>query len=311
MKVERRWKHSISCAWVVCLLVIAAVAGSQEPVSAAVKSYVLQEGKTATIQLDGKGAKEKIKFVVQSEQNPDKLNSFGSPTYHNTMTLYVNDTAVYEREADTQRLEATGQVYVTLIDKNDKVRDIFVALTEHAYTGEYLVLDYCRYNSGKMKKTQDIKKYLDEVLPKDMKGISKECEKYYYYHSMNSLDESLQTSGNRELFITIDLPSANNQDTFGEYHAEYALKLKNGKLVKKYNDAKGNMNDFATIVKKAKFYTVAGGTKTVFTAKSSEDIYLVEYKCMKNKLYIKGQNKDGKEGWICSENLNAFTGNHI
>ena len=332
--MERKWKRCISCAWRVCLLVMAAAVGSQEPVLAAEKSYVLQEGKTSTIQLDGKGAKEKIKFEVQSEEIPEKFDEFGNPVFHNNLTIYVNGKSVYETQADTGRFAAVGQMYVTSIDNSDAVRDIFVAMTGNVYVGEYELLEYCRFENGKMEKKQDLKNYLDKILPKDIGGVPANKE-YIYYHSMYELDKSLWTNGNKELTITIDLPTIYDRNypdewaCYGEYHADYTLKLKNGKLVKRDKAPHGSIHtsefrtneEQAIADKTAVFYSAIDGPKKAFTVKRKETVYLNEYKYVNGVLYLKGEKQiknswgigvpSGKSGWIKSRKFYGYTGNHV
>lgn len=329
MKIK--WKQLLAVMLAVSIWVIGATVETAQPVLAATKSYVLTEGVTQNVQLDGKGAKEKIKFVVESEENPDKLNRFGKPTYHNSIAVYVNNNIVYETKADTEYSEAIGQVYVTTIDKNDTVRDIFIALTSSTYTGKYLSLDYCRYANGKMKKIQNLKNYLDQTLVKDIADIPEEYkDSYIYYHSMDQIDQSLWATGNKEVILTIDLPGYNNNVDYGTYHADYALKLKNGKLVKRDSVPNGKVHvyynhestyEWVNVTGKAVFYTTPGGTKKAFSVKDNSVVFIEEYKYINGVLYLKGERtkknsfgvivSSGKTGWIKSSDLNGFVGNHI
>lgn len=334
MGIKNKWKRTASGILAICLLVVGIVSGLEQPVSAAAKNYELVEGKTLTIQLDGKGAKEKIKFEVESEEIPDMVDELGDPVFHNILTIYVNGKSVYETQADTDRFAAVGQMYVTSIDNSDKVRDIFVAMTGNVYVGEYSLLEYCRFENGQMEKKQDLKNYLDKTLPKDICGIPKKGE-YLYYHSMYELGKSVWTNGDKELMVTIDLPTVYDRNVsgellcYGEFHADYALKLKNGKLVKRDKVPHGSIHtsefrtskEQAIVDKPAVFYTSIDGSKKAFTVKKRETVYLNEYKYVTGVLYLKGENQkknswgievpSGKSGWIESSKFYGYTGNHV
>lgn len=332
MGIKDKWKRAVSGFLVICLLVVGIVGGLKQPVLAAAKSYVLEKGKTHTIQLDGKGAKEKIRFEVESEEIPDKVDSLGDPVFHNILTVYVNGKSVYETQAETDRFAAVGQMYVTSIDNSDKVRDIFIAMTGNVYVDTYSLLEYCRFENGKMEKKQDLKKYLDQTLPKDICGIQK--KEYLYYHSMYDLDKSVWTNGNKELMVTIDLPSVFDRNypdewlCFGEFHADFALKLKNGKLVKRDKAPHGSIHAYfrtntedAIVDKAAVFYTSINGAKKAFTVKKGQTVYLSEYKYVNGVLYLKGESQkknswgieapSGNTGWIESSKFYGYTGNHV
>lgn len=334
MGIKDKWKRAVSGFLVICLLVVGIVGGLKQPVSAAAKSYVLEKGKTHTIQLDGKGAKEKIRFEVESEEIPDQVDSLGDPVFHNILTVYVNGKSVYETQAETDRFAAVGQMYVTSIDNSDKVRDIFIAMTGNVYVDTYSLLEYCRFENGKMEKKQDLKNYLDKTLPKDITDIPDIPEiynnSYTFYHSMWDLDRSICTSGNKELLILIDLPGIYASD-FGQFHADYALKLNDGKLVKKNKIPQGkcgeigkgrsSSGEYVKVDKKSVFYASIGSSKQVFTVKKGGTVYLKEYKYVNGVLYLKGESQkknsmgievpSGKTGWIESSKFYGYTGNHV
>jgi hypothetical protein len=175
-----------------------------------------------------------------------------------------------------------------------------------------------------MTKKQDLKKYLDKELPKDILEIpDKYQEGYIYYHSMKSIDESLYTTGNKEIMICVDLPGIYTWE-MGQFHADYALVLKNGKLTKRDKVPQGKVHrsntyrndEHASVDKKSVFYTSLGGSKKAFTVKKGEDVYLKEYKYVNGVLYLKGEKEiedkaSGKTGWIKSSNFYGYTGNHM
>ena len=294
MEMKNQWKRVASGFLVICLLVVGIVSGLEQPVSAAAKSYVLEEGKSESIQLDGTGNKEKIRFELQE----------------GVFALYINDEEVYKKNSTAQ----CSDVYIGSIDKNREVLDIVIALYSQSYTGNYDVVDYCRYENGKFEKIQDLKKYLNTTLEKQIGTFETEDQtNYCYFHPMYSIKESMLMNGKDELKVTLCLPCSKEdaKNGFGTYHADYTLKLKNGKLVKKYSTPKGSMNECVYMMGVTKFYTTPGGTKKAFTAKANEDVYFVEYKYIKSKLFLKAENRSGKTGWVDAAKVNASTGNHI
>lgn len=295
MKMKNKWKRMVTAVLAVCLLAAELTVASPDEVTAAAKSYVLEMGETQTIQLDGKGTKEQVRYELQDQ----------------TFVLYINDKAVYQKKTTA----VYGDVYIGSIDKSNKVLDIIVALYTASYTGSYESVDYCRYENGKFKKVQNLLKYLNATLEKKIgKVLTSDQTAYCYFHPMEAISESISMTGENELEVTLCLPidEIDAKDDFGTYHAFYTLKLKNGKLVKKYTNAQGSMDEYGTIMNnKVTFYTAANGTKKAFTAEKGEDIYFSEYKYVKNSLYVKGETMEGKKGWLKAADAIVLIGNHV
>lgn len=320
VKKTWKWKRIVS-AFLVGMLVTGAWCSFAQPVSAAAKAYVLKEGKTQSVQLDGKGAKEKLRYEIAVEEKEDG----GETRYLNQFTLYLNGAAVYKKSITTEYRrnydspteeyqKLYGDVYIGSVDKTRKVMDIFIAIYDRPYTSAYEVLDYCRYENGKFKKVQDLNSYLYQTLSKQIGGLTKvNKDKFCYFHAMDRIEDSLNATGKNELLVTICLPDNNYKadKAMGVYHASYALKLKNGKLVKKYNKAHGAMNEGAFMIENVTFYTKPGGTKKAFVAKTDEMVYFVEYQYIGDVLYLKAENNSGKQGWTKANEMSYPIGNHI
>lgn len=273
----------------VVLSLIASVLGTfPQKASAAVtsKTYYLEKEKTQKIQLDGKGEKEKVKYTLKSTRNnegewPEK--------YDNVFSLYINNKRVYTKETVSEQKQGAATVYITDVDKSDKILDIFIGLHSERYASEYNSLDYCQYKNGKFKKVQDLKKYLDSGILDDIKknGMAE-----HHYHSTNSFI----TYGDKKVKMEI----CSKSGILGDFHGTYTLKLKNGKFVKATTYPEGDIkecNYIGQAVRSAVFYTTPGGSKKAFSIKKGDRVFLKEYKYTKKALYISVE-KNGKIGWI-------------
>lgn len=280
-------KKAILSSCLVLSLTAGVLGSFPQKVSAAVsQSYYLEKGKAQNIQLDGKGAKEKIKYTLKSSRNnegewPEK--------YDNVFSLYINNKCVYTKKTVTEQRQGTASIYIADVDNSDNILDIFIGLYSEQYSSEYDVLDYYQYKNGKFKKIQDLKKYLDSGI---LDCVKKNGMAENHYHSSNSF----QTSGDKNLKIEI----CSNSNAIGSFHGKYTLKLKNGKFVKATTYPSGEIREHASMgiaTKSATFYTTAGGKKKAFSVKKGDRVHLSEYKYIKNTLYIKAE-KNGKVGWV-------------
>lgn len=268
-----------------------------------VKSYTLTAGKQKVIQLDGKGAKEKIKYTVKDAATGE-TNEYEQEYYQHTLALTINGDVVFEESVtDSITPETKGDVYITDIDKSDNVMDIFIAMYDMEYISKYDVLYYCQYRDGKFVKVQDLKKYLySGVLDCFGKGFNDNCHVWY-----GGLAKSISTSGDKKLDIIVcGVTNMSDTDWGGYFHGNFTLKLKNGKLKKAYKYPEGDIieSDFyGKLSKNCSFFIKPESSKKAFTAKKGESVSILGYRFIKNKLYIKVKNKNNVEGWISSKKI--------
>ena len=276
--------------------------------AASVKSYALTPGKQKEIQLDGKGAKEKIMYTFEDE-GTGETNEYDEEYYKHTLALTINGDVVFEESVTKlYNPETKGDVYVTDIDKSDNVMDIFVAMYDKEYVSKYDVLYYCQYRDGEFVKVQDLKKYMySGVLDCFGKSDMGNCHVWY-----GGLSKSISTSGDKKLNVIVcGFTDISDADWGGYFHGNFTLKLKNGKLQKAYKYPEGNIIqcDFdGGLSTKCTFYNKPGSSKKAFTAKKGETVKISGYRYIKNKLYIKAINKNKAEGWISGKKIFKNTG---
>lgn len=265
-------------------------------------SYVLEEGKPQTIQLDGKGAKERIRY------------EWSESTYFYSLDLYINDEKVAGFE-NTERDVAVGDVRILDIDPSDKTKDIFVRTYGSGGWSPATNFYYCRYENGKFKIVQNLKK----LLEKELKGLPAIKEIGSNYHEGCFLDSYSDS--------TFTIMICGNSKQIGYFHALYPLELKNGKLkangktplmgiaescalkYAKSQDENGifQIKYLAKLKKGCTFYTEPGGKKVAFKAKKGTKFKKSLYGALvKGRLYIGVQKENGKIGWIKDSQAPVF-----
>ena len=164
--------------------------------AASVKSYDLTPGEQKEIQLDGKGAKEKIMYTFEDTETTE----YDEKYYKHTLTLTINGDVVFEESVTKlYNPETNGDVYITDIDKSDNVMDIFIAMYDKEYVSKYDVLYYCQYRDGEFVKVQDLKKYLySGVLDCFGKSDMGNCHVWY-----GVLSKTIRTSGDKKLHFIV------------------------------------------------------------------------------------------------------------
>ncbi len=272
--------------------------------AASVKSYDLTPGEQKEIQLDGKGAKEKIMYTFEDTGTGETDEYYDEEYYKHTLTLTINGDVVFEESVTNLfNPETNGDVYITDIDKSDNVMDIFIAMYDKEYVSKYDVLYYCQYRNGKFVKVQDLKKYLySGVLDCFGKSDMGNCHVWY-----GGLSKSISTSGDKKLQVMVcGFTDISDADWGGYFHGNFALKLKNGKLKKAYTNPEGSIIqcDFdGGLASKCTFYNKPKSNKKAFTIKKGKPVKISGYKYIKNKLYIKVVNKNKAEGWVSGKKI--------
>lgn len=258
----------------------------------------LVESQEVEIQLDGQGAKESIRY------------EWSDRSFYYYLDLYIDDEKVasFKNSAPDVLL---GDVFVTDIDTTDKVKDIFVLTYGSGNWPEITTFYYCRYENGKFKQVQDLKKY----LKKELKSMPKIKEIGCNFHKMQTIEQLITVMGSSMMGIT----TCGNSKQIGYFHAQLMLKLDNKKIklatknpygcvmescAAEYKEVeKGNLPyyelvSFAKLKSNCKFYTEPNGKKTAFTAKKGTSFKNLYFQLIGGKLYIGTDNSKGKTGWI-------------
>lgn len=281
-----------------------AVFHSQTVWAASEKSCTLVPGKKKAVQLDGKGAAEKLLYTFKNEET-ERTDENGK-YYKHILTLAINDETVFEERVTNAVPETIGDVYITDIDRSDGVKDIFIAMYNQEYVSKYDVLYYCRYRDGKFVKVQDLKKYLySGVLNCFGETYMDNCHPWYggLSHSIRASDKQLQ-------IMVCGYTHLLNIDQGCYFHAMYPLKLKNGKLKKASEYPKGQIieADFdGSMAVDCTFYKKPGSRQKAFVVKKGENVTISSYQFTDNKLYIKAVNNHKTAGW-CSGKVFVYAG---
>ncbi|MCM1283154.1 MAG: hypothetical protein NC180_02355 [Muribaculaceae bacterium] len=246
------------------------------------KLYIVDSPKkTVSVQLDGVGKKEKIKYTISGQY----------------FDLYIDGENVW-RYLNERGDEIEGAVFITDMDISDKSQDIFVVVGDFAKGSD---LYYCKYKSGEFQEVQDATELID--------ACNSGIELDYY----DCKEGGVHTYGDK----TIYFPIWGEAKGIGQFYGNCELKLKNGKLKSCSKTLSGAVwgiragfgKDYfgsSTIKKKTTFYSKAGGKTKAFTAKKGDMLHWQRFCFIKSVLYIQVVDHSiGKEGWIKSSDLGA------
>lgn len=289
--IKRLLASAMSC---VILVTGLAFTKPEEVRAASQQNYTLAEGEKLQVQLDGTGAEESV------------LYEWSNKDLYYYLDLYINGEKVASFK-NSEPGTCLGDVYITDIDTTDSVKDIFVLTYGSGSCGEITTLYYCRYENGKFKRVQNLKRYLNKKLK-----VMPEYEEIQSNLHHMSLTTQFITIGYGYMFFTVCCSSKQ----LGYFHTSLELTLSNKKLKLSGDYLYGSVKDSGAeqleeigtnayklvsagkLKSKCTFYREPGGKKVAFTAKKGTSFEFLLYEFVDGELYIGVETSKGNVGWI-------------
>jgi hypothetical protein len=319
MKTNKKWIYRIA---VILAVLSFAVIGGRERVSAAtVKQIELKNGVAKKVQLDDGEEKEELYFKLSGKKisKEDDIT-----TYKCKFQITINGNAVVEEtwktdfylyDSDDWRYYCLKHaVVVTDIDRSDGAKDILYMIDNTVYR--------MQYRDGEIVVKENISEMLEALkLPDSVVDL-------YAISNSSYVDMGLGTRQNESIKLEYkngkwryvkdkDLGTISQLMTSGdgtadwvicvyEYdlscvHVALPLILKDNALQLATKTISGDVLEIyrdGSVTKTITVYTTAGGTKKAYTVKKNDAVQILSYKFVKNKLYLRVKNKNGKLGWI-------------
>lgn len=249
--------------------------------AAGTQCVTLKPSKTYSYNLDGKGAKEKIKYTItQGEADSNYCYTYD-------INVTVNGKSFYKKAL--KAWETPVRILLTDVDTRDKQKEILIlegeSLNEY-WTSDIKKISYYRYKSGKMSYVQDLADLFKKGFEKKLNTI----------HGVSNKGNFLKMDGKGKLSANVCL-----QFSFSDYkHFQRTVVLKNGKFsVSKLSSVniQKEANNY-TMVKSVKMYTTAGGKKVAATIKKKKTAIVTGiYRNSKGTLYFIVK-YGGKKGYV-------------
>ncbi len=281
------------------LLVIIMLCSLTVPVQAANKSNITQikENMITKIQLDGKGAKEKVKLTI----NDKKTSEYG---YTSTVTLEINGKRIFKNSYKMEWGKPKVELIVTDINTSDKYKDLFLAVYDAEWCGTYQELIRVTYKNGKTTVDQLFKTLNSIKSPKISDKFYDMSGRGYLINSIESckglINGDLVVLGNGTVKWHVCLYT----EIADYFHGYIKLTLKSGKL-KAANYPSGTISEVGISGKLNKAITIyknAGSSKKVVVVAKGKIIKFKEFKFVNKKLYVKVQ-YGKKIGWVSQSAL--------
>lgn len=261
--------------WVMMLLNILVIALPVHA-KAAGKCITLNQSTSYKYNLDGKGAKEKIKYTVKCL---DESSEIYEHTY--AVKVYVNGKCFYQKTLKTWS-ESPVRVMITDVNSSDGKLELLILEGDSlsfAWTSNIKHIRYYKYESGKISYVQDI-----AALFK--KGYT---SKFNTIHGVSYYDDGkffiLDGKGNLKANVCLQFGAEEFQ------HLRRTVTLKNGKFtVKTVADSKLVSTDLINykMIRNLNAYTTAGGKKVAVVLKKGKKVTVTGvYRTGKGKLYYK------------------------
>lgn len=294
----------IRTKYVAVLLMICVMCGWTVPVQAANKFNVTEIKKNTVqkIQLDGKGAKEKVELtVVDKKVTKEK--------YSSTVTLTINGAKVFKNSYCKKWGPVEVELVETDIDTSDRQKDLFLAVYNCEWAGTYMDLIRVTYQDGKVS-VDDLLDTLKKVKSPKLKQSDKDCDMSHRGYEVNPI-ESCEGLIKGDLIAPGDgtvkwhtCLFTGNADFF---HGYIILTLESGKL-QAADYPSGTIVETGVSGKLKKSITIyerAGSSKKVITVAAGKTIRMKEYRYVDQKLYVKV--KYGTHyGWVPQSELGSL-----
>ncbi len=290
------------CAFLTVLLIM--------PVSAKKASTTLSANKETTMQLDGTGAEEKIKFiasepVINEVPYPD-IEGLTYKTYTRTVGLEINGQNVFSKSYTQEYSAVKAEVIVTDVNTKDKLKDLFFAVYDELWVGTYQKLIHVTYNHG----TVSVDPMLNELQKIKSPKIKKEYDVSHRGYMVNPI-ESI-TGLSKDLTALGDGTVKWNVCVFNKeanyFHGTIVLKLKSGKL-KASNYPSGNIYQAGVsgrLKKSLTVYKKAGKSKKLMIVPRRKVVNFKAFKFVNKKLYVQVTYQK-KTGWVSEKGLKSLS----
>lgn len=284
------------------VLVIFMVCSLTAPVQAANKPSItkIKVNTTTKIQMDGKGAKEKVKLTVNNEKTTEE-------GYASTVTLIINGKEIFKNSYNMEWSKPKVELVVTDIKTSDKYKDLFLAVYDSEWYGTYQELIRVTYKNGKASTDRLLKTLKSIKSPKTNDKFYDMSGRGYMLNPIESCKGltkgDLTVTGNDTVKWHICLYTG----TADYLHGYITLTLKSGKL-KAINYPSGTIEETGIsgkLKKNITIYKSAGSSKKVTTVAKGRKIKLMEFKYVNKKLYVKVR-YGKKSGWVSQNALKAL-----
>ncbi len=289
--------------WFILLVVLTTCGSLKASAQAANKSDITRiKANTMTkVQLDGKGAKEKVQLVVNNKKNEDN-------SYTSMVVLTIDEEKVFEKDYKLEEgKKPKVELIVTDIKMNDKYKDLFLAVYDSEWYGTYRELIRVTYKNSKASIDHLLETLRSIKSPKMNNKFYDTSGRGYMLNPIESCKGltkgDLVVDGNGTVKWHVCLYTG----TADYFHGYISLKLKSDEL-KAGNYPSGTivLTGFSGKLRKSiVFYKSAGSSKSVIAVAAGKEIKLTEFKYIRKKLYVKAQY--GKNsGWISQSALKAL-----
>lgn len=324
----KKIKKSIIVGGMAVAMVFGTILAGSQPAEAAatVKNIVVKEGKrnAKSIQLDGKGAKEKIYYTEKKTLN--KQMSIYSNYYNVETSVYINNKQVFKKKLKGISEYNNTELIITDISTKDKVKDILIGNHYKSWCGDYQYLYHYQYSNKKLSKTDDVLKTLKKLQNKTPQNPWSDWPyEVCCADSIKIMAENFVTVGDGKVQTAVCIaPRNGGSNWLGYAHGTTYLKLdKNGKLVPVGSmpagtiETTGNgVSSSTTLViqtdngKKIAGYKNPGDKKSYLKISSGSRVKILAYKYSGKKLYIQLKTASGKKCWIDANNKHIVDGSH-
>lgn len=332
MRTRMKFTKNMIFGGVAAVMIMGMTFVTSQTVKAAntVHNIVLKEGKSnvKSVQLDGKGAKEKIYYTEKRTLNK-KMSTEYTDYYDTETKIYINNKQVFKKKLKGITQYHSTEVIITDVSKKDKVKDILVGSHYRPWCGDYQYLYHFQYSNKKLSKADNVLKTLEKLQNKTPKNIMSD----YVYEvscaeSIKTMEETFVTAGDGQIETAVCITPRNGGVNWFEHaHGSTYLKLnKNNKLVPADSMPSGTIEEIGNSVsmkkpttlliktdngKKISGYKKPGDKKSSMKVASGSTVTLLSYQYSGKKLFIQLRTASGKKCWIDANNkhlLNVCVG---
>ncbi len=283
------------------------------PTQAASKNITnISPNKTVSLQLDGKGAKEEVRYSV-STKTVDSADGKTTDTVK-SVNLTINGKSIFEKSYKNEsELGPKVKLVVTDINKKDKQKDLFFGTTKGtggSDAGVWEELIHITYDQGKvtkdplLKTLKDIKSPAGKKYKWDLSGrkhLLNPIESYEHSHFTNG---GLKVDGKGTVQWGVCLTTGGENPQW--MHGYISLKLKSGKLTAANYPAGKLINTNGKLRKNLALYKKAGKSTKAATIAKGKKVKITEFKFVNKKVYFKVKYSK-KQGWISESELKKIS----